>query len=76
MWSSVRTHHLDLQGLADNFCAGQLVGNFTSYFTPGTNMTRSEFQAEINKLALFIVYLFIAKFVLTYLSMVSCVRMI
>lgn len=39
-------------------------------------MTRSEFQAEINKLALFIVYLFIAKFVLTYLSMVSCVRMI
>lgn len=35
-------------------------------------MSKGEFQAEINKLALFIVYLFIAKFVLSYLSMVSC----
>jgi len=33
-------------------------------------MTAGEFQAEINRLTLFLVYLFIAKFVLSYISMV------
>jgi ATP-binding cassette subfamily B (MDR/TAP) protein 1 len=36
----------------------------------GTTVTQAEFQGEINKLALYIVYLFIAKFVLSYVSMV------
>jgi hypothetical protein len=49
---------------------GQLVGNFTNYFVPGTTVTQAEFQAEINKQALYIFYLFIAKFVLSYISMV------
>jgi ATP-binding cassette subfamily B (MDR/TAP) protein 1 len=54
-----------------NVSKGQLVGNFTSYFIPGTSVTRGEFQAEINKLALYIVYLFIGKFVLSYIAMVT-----
>jgi hypothetical protein len=33
-------------------------------------MTAGEFQAEINRLTLFLVYLFIAKFVLSYIAMV------
>lgn len=49
---------------------GELVGNFTNYFIPGTTVTKDEFQAEINRLSLFIVYLFIGKFVMSYLSMV------
>jgi ATP-binding cassette subfamily B (MDR/TAP) protein 1 len=49
---------------------GQLVGTFTDYFLPVPTVTRDEFQANINKLALYIVYLFIAKFVLSYVSMV------
>lgn len=34
-------------------------------------MTANEFQAEINRLTLFLLYLFIAKFVLSYLAMVQ-----
>lgn len=49
---------------------GQLVGNFTNYFIPGTTVTQAEFQEEIDKLALYIVYLFIGKFVLSYIAMV------
>jgi hypothetical protein len=33
-------------------------------------MTAGEFQAEVNRLTLFLLYLFIAKFVLSYVSMV------
>ncbi|KAF1913018.1 P-loop containing nucleoside triphosphate hydrolase protein [Ampelomyces quisqualis] len=54
-----------------NIVFGQLVGTFTDYFIPGTTVTQGEFQAEINRLALFIFYLFIAKFVLSYLSLIS-----
>lgn len=49
---------------------GQLVGTFTDYFNPGTTVTRAEFQADINRQALLIVYLFISKFVMSYISMV------
>jgi hypothetical protein len=34
-------------------------------------MTAGEFQAEINRLTLFLLYLFIAKFVLSYIAMVQ-----
>ncbi|KAI4631038.1 ABC-type transporter tr06 [Alternaria metachromatica] len=54
-----------------NVVFGQLVGSFTNYFIPGTTLTAGEFQAEINRLTLFLVYLFIAKFVLSYISMLT-----
>ncbi|EUC27241.1 hypothetical protein COCCADRAFT_41971 [Bipolaris zeicola 26-R-13] len=54
-----------------NIVFGQLVGSFTNYFIPGTTMSSGEFQAEINKLTLYLIYLFIAKFVLSYISMVT-----
>ena len=53
-----------------NIVFGNLVGNFTNYFLPGTTVTREEFQAEINRLSLLIAYLFIAKLVLSYFAMV------
>ena len=34
-------------------------------------MTAGEFQAEINRLTLFLLYLFIEKFVLSYIAMVQ-----
>lgn len=49
---------------------GQLVGTFTDYFTPGTSITASDFQDEVDDLTLYLVYLFIGKFVLSYISMV------
>lgn len=39
------------------------------YFLPNTTVTKQEFQSEINRLALFMVYLFIAKFFLSYISL-------
>lgn len=53
-----------------NVVFGNLVGNFTNYFVPGTTVTRDEFQSEINRLALLMVYLFIAKLVLSYFALV------
>ncbi|KAI2478315.1 MdlB ABC-type multidrug transport system ATPase and permease component [Pyrenophora tritici-repentis] len=54
-----------------NVVFGQLVGSFTSYFIPGTTVTSRQFQAEVNKLTLYLVYLFIAKFLLSYISMLT-----
>ncbi|RMZ70090.1 leptomycin B resistance pmd1 [Pyrenophora seminiperda CCB06] len=54
-----------------NIVFGQLVGSFTGYFIPGTTMTSHQFQAEVNKLTLYLVYLFIAKFFLSYISMLT-----
>ncbi|RAR14080.1 leptomycin b resistance protein pmd1 [Stemphylium lycopersici] len=50
---------------------GQLVGTFTDYFIPGTTITSGEFQDEVNNLTLYLVYLFIAKFALSYISMLT-----
>ncbi|KAJ6007700.1 hypothetical protein N7540_011676 [Penicillium herquei] len=58
-----------------NIVFGGLVGNFTTYFTPGTSTTEAEFKATVSRQSLYIVYLFIAKFVLTYFSM-YCFRVI
>ncbi|KAF2451027.1 leptomycin B resistance protein pmd1 [Karstenula rhodostoma CBS 690.94] len=52
-----------------NIVFGQLVGHFTDYFLPNSTVTKQEFMSEVNKQALYIVYLFIAKFVLSYISM-------
>ncbi|OCL04341.1 P-loop containing nucleoside triphosphate hydrolase protein [Glonium stellatum] len=54
-----------------NVVFGQLVGNFAGYFMPNTTVTKAEFQAQVNRNALYIVYLFIGKFVLSYISMLT-----
>ncbi|KAJ6092221.1 hypothetical protein N7467_004190 [Penicillium canescens] len=58
-----------------NIIFGGLVGEFSSYFTPGTSTTEAQFKASVSRLSLYIVYLFIAKFTLTYFSM-YCFRVI
>ncbi|KAJ5314049.1 uncharacterized protein N7443_000933 [Penicillium atrosanguineum] len=58
-----------------NIVFGGLVGEFSSYFTPGTSTTEAQFKTSVNRLSLYIVYLFIAKFTLTYFSM-YCFRVI
>ncbi|KAJ5420688.1 hypothetical protein N7465_003207 [Penicillium sp. CMV-2018d] len=52
-----------------NIVFGELVGSFSDYFLPDSTTTESEFKASVSRLSLYIVYLFIAKFVLTYFSM-------
>lgn len=52
---------------------GRLVNGFADYFIPGTTMTRAEFQHQLNNNALILVYIFIGKWVLGYISML-CVR--
>lgn len=52
-----------------NIVFGHLVGNFASYFTPGTTTTRAQFNHSLNKQTLYIVYLFIARWGLSYYSM-------
>ncbi|EMD66015.1 hypothetical protein COCSADRAFT_35945 [Bipolaris sorokiniana ND90Pr] len=54
-----------------NVVFGQLVGSFTNYFIPGTTVTSRQFQAEVNELTIYLVYLFIAKFFLSYISMLT-----
>ncbi|KAH8703559.1 putative ABC multidrug transporter [Talaromyces proteolyticus] len=57
-----------------NIVFGQLVGGFSGYFTTGNGVSQEEFTSQTNHNALLIVYLFIGKFVLTYISM-FCFRM-
>ncbi|KAF1952299.1 leptomycin B resistance protein pmd1 [Byssothecium circinans] len=47
----------------------QLVGEFTGYFIENSTVTKQQFQAAVNKNALYLVYLFIGKFVLSYISL-------
>ncbi|PYI19029.1 lipid A export ATP-binding/permease protein msbA [Aspergillus violaceofuscus CBS 115571] len=58
-----------------NIVFGNMVGEFNGYFTDDSSTTESEFKSAISKLSLYIVYLFIAKFALTYFSM-YCFRVI
>ncbi|KAK0118936.1 hypothetical protein ONS96_012011 [Cadophora gregata f. sp. sojae] len=52
-----------------NIVFGSLVGKFSDYFIPGSTTTKKEFQDELNKLTLYIVYLFIGRWILSYFSM-------
>ncbi|KAF7906504.1 hypothetical protein EAF00_000783 [Botryotinia globosa] len=52
-----------------NIVFGKLVGNFSDYFVPGTTTTKAEFTSTINNLTLFVTYLFIARWILSYISM-------
>ncbi|KAF5857815.1 hypothetical protein ETB97_005224 [Aspergillus alliaceus] len=58
-----------------NIVFGSMVGEFNGYFTPNTAVTEAQFKSTVSKLSLYIVYLFIAKFALTYISM-FCFRVI
>ncbi|RAH47361.1 ABC transporter ATP-binding protein [Aspergillus brunneoviolaceus CBS 621.78] len=58
-----------------NIVFGNMVGEFNGYFTDDSSTTEAEFKSAISKLSLYIVYLFIAKFALTYFSM-YCFRVI
>ncbi|KAK6842797.1 ABC transporter transmembrane region [Apiospora arundinis] len=58
-----------------NVIFGRLVGTFNAYFTPNSPQSKSAFEATINKFALYIFGLFIARWGLHYISKFS-VRMI
>ncbi|WYZ41785.1 hypothetical protein EsH8_V_000680 [Colletotrichum jinshuiense] len=51
-----------------NIVFGQLVGTFTGFFSQGSSETQADFVRAVNQGVLYIVYLFIARLVLTYLS--------
>ncbi|KAL5043629.1 hypothetical protein BDW71DRAFT_210141 [Aspergillus fruticulosus] len=55
-----------------NIVFGNLVGDFNAYFIPDSGVTKSQFNAAPS---LFLIYLFIAKFILTYVYML-CFRVI
>ncbi|KAJ5593123.1 hypothetical protein N7537_010027 [Penicillium hordei] len=57
-----------------NIVFGQLVGNFNEYFIPGSGITEQSFKSSVNQNSLYIVYLFVGKFCLTYISMI-CFRL-
>ncbi|KAJ9297277.1 hypothetical protein DTO271G3_4570 [Paecilomyces variotii] len=57
-----------------NIVFGNIVGNFNEYSIPGNSTPQSKFKSAIDSNALKIVYLFIAKFATTYVSM-FCFRM-
>lgn len=52
---------------------GRLVGSFTGYFTQGSGITKGHFEHQFDRNSLHMVFLFIARFVSSYVSMV-CVR--
>ncbi|KAI2464476.1 P-loop containing nucleoside triphosphate hydrolase protein [Annulohypoxylon bovei var. microspora] len=58
-----------------NVVFGALVGNFNGYFLPVPTQTEAEFRASLNKNALYLFYLFIGRFVLTYINK-FCYRLI
>jgi ATP-binding cassette subfamily B (MDR/TAP) protein 1 len=49
---------------------GGLISDITNFSIPEATATEREFQSLLNKQALYLVYLFIGKFVLSYASMV------
>ncbi|KAL1963409.1 hypothetical protein VTN77DRAFT_8425 [Rasamsonia byssochlamydoides] len=57
-----------------NIVFGNMVGGFNGYFTAGNEVSEDDFRSSTNSNALKIVYLFIGKFALTYVSM-FCFRM-
>jgi ABC-type multidrug transport system fused ATPase/permease subunit len=58
-----------------NVVFGRLVGNFTSYFTPGAAPSQEEFKAMVNRQALYIFALFLSRFGASYINK-FCFRMI
>ncbi|KAK0729065.1 P-loop containing nucleoside triphosphate hydrolase protein [Apiosordaria backusii] len=57
-----------------NIVFGRLIGDFNNYFTPSAQ-SQSDFEAQTNKMALYIFGLFIARFGLNYINK-FCFRLI
>ncbi|CAJ0553535.1 Ff.00g120470.m01.CDS01 [Fusarium sp. VM40] len=51
-----------------NVVFGQFVGNFTDYFLPGSTATQSDFNRDIDKLALYMFFLFLGRLVLNSIN--------
>lgn len=49
-----------------NIVFGHLAADFNGYFLPNTDVTEGEFKSSVSRNTLYIVYLFIGKFALTY----------
>lgn len=58
-----------------NVVFGNLVGDFGNYFIPNTTTTKAQFEHSLNKQTLYIVYLFIARWILSYFSL-FCFRIV
>ncbi|KAI1461761.1 P-loop containing nucleoside triphosphate hydrolase protein [Annulohypoxylon moriforme] len=58
-----------------NVVFGALVGNFSGYSQPNPTASEDEFRSSLNKNALYVFYLFIGRFVLTYINK-FCYRLI
>ncbi|KAM5432744.1 putative ABC-type xenobiotic transporter [Microsporum ferrugineum] len=56
-----------------NIVFGALITDFNDFFLPDSPVSPQQFRDSVNKNVLFIVYLFIGKFVLSYISM-FCLR--
>ncbi|OJD25232.1 hypothetical protein ACJ73_03403, partial [Blastomyces percursus] len=54
-----------------NIVFGNVVSDFNGYFITGSEVTKEEFLSSANKSVLYIVYLFIGKFLLGYVSMIG-----
>ncbi|KAI1765345.1 P-loop containing nucleoside triphosphate hydrolase protein [Hypoxylon sp. FL1150] len=54
-----------------NVVFGRLVGDFTGYFLPVPTVTETQFRASLDRNALYIFILFIAKFALNYINKFS-----
>jgi ATP-binding cassette subfamily B (MDR/TAP) protein 1 len=50
---------------------GRLVGNFAGYFTPGSSVTQAAFKHQVVQNTLYMVYIGIARFALSFISLVS-----
>ncbi|CZR50859.1 probable leptomycin B resistance protein pmd1 [Phialocephala subalpina] len=51
-----------------NIIFGNLVGSFGNYFAPNSTTSKAEFSHSLNKQTLYIVYIFIARWFLSYVS--------
>ena len=58
-----------------NIFFGNLVGDFNGYFIPDGGVSKAEFKHSVNRNALYIIYLFIAKFVLMYIALVRSLKL-
>ncbi|KKZ60872.1 hypothetical protein EMCG_04463 [[Emmonsia] crescens] len=54
-----------------NIVFGNVISEFNGYFIPGSGVTKEQFLNSVNQSVLYIVYLFIGKFLLGYISMFS-----
>lgn len=52
-----------------NIVFGHLVGHFSDYFAPGSTTSKAQFIHTLSQQTLYIVYLFIARWILSYISM-------